>query len=595
MDKAKIRRTRDELKSILTHADPMEPLIPGFVAAAKDPSLAQARPATSMILEAARPYLDDIDTIPALTYTKYRDVQRYTDRMIYRVPQMEKRAKMSAAALKVLLGDDTYLNALYDYIWSTCEESKWILPQREDLEIDLRVAGTGFMLAEILVAMGDKLEPRIVKRVREEIDRRVFTRYLSYRETWYKSTHNWNGVCNGGVGAMFLLLEEDVDRLAHGLEIVLDALDVFVNQGFGSDGASGEGVGYWHYGLTNFTYFAELLRRRTGGEIDLLASDRMKVIAQYPVKVMLSPGRFFSYSDSHEHVAFHPGLVQRLAERTGVDALLGVLAEPAELRAGFAYFHRVWRAMMWWDGTRPEKAGVSDSLLEASKVARLTNRTPSGAPVVLATKAEENAVNHNHNDVGVFVLHADGETFICDPESGHYDQYKIQGRYNVPFAGSYGHSVPRFGEIEQSAGEGFEGEITAYEVDGGTKRVELDLEDAYEVPGLERVHRMLRLGPTEMVLEDAFTFSGEALPVEEAVVTWCNTMVEGRTALLIGERHILELTLEAPADAAFDLEVLAEASELNSKAVPLKRLSFVTHPDQDGQATARVRAVFRPA
>jgi hypothetical protein len=451
------------------------------------------------------------------------------------------------------------------------------------------------MLAEIIVAMEDKLEPRIVKRVREEIDRRVFTRYLSYRETWYKSTHNWNGVCNGGVGAMFLLLEEDVDRLAHGLELVLDALDVFVNQGFGPDGASGEGVGYWHYGLTNFTYFAEILRRRTGGEIDLLASERMKAIAQYPVKVMLSPGRFFSYSDSHEHVAFHPGLVQRLAERTGVTELLDVLAEPAELRAGLSYFHRVWRALMWWDGTRPERADLSDSLLEASKVARLTNETSTGAPVVLAAKAEENSVNHNHNDVGVFVFHVDGETFICDPESGLYDQYKIQGRYNVPFAGSYGHSVPRFGEIEQSAGEGFEGEITAFEVEGGTKRIELDIEDAYEVPGLDRAHRVLRLGPAELILEDTFAFSGEVLPVEEAIVTWCNTMVEGRTALLVGERHILELTLEAPEDATFDLEVLTEASERNNKTVPLKRLSFVTQPDRDGQATARVRATVRPA
>jgi hypothetical protein len=72
-------------------------------------------------------------------------------------------------------------------------------------------------------------------------------------------------------------------------------------------------------------------------------------------------------------------------------------------------------------------------------------------------------------------------------------------------------------------------------------------------------------------------------------------MVEGRTALLVGERHILELTLEAPEDATFDLEVLTEASERNNKTVPLKRLSFVTQPDRDGQATARVRATVRPA
>jgi hypothetical protein len=589
-----ITRSREELKEILTSTEPPASLIPELAEAAQNPDLVRDRPGLSVFKSAAEPYLADIENIPRLTYTRFRDVQRYTNRYIYRVPQMEKRAKMAAAAVQVMLGDEDYVNTLYDYMWSTCEETKWILPQREDLEIDLRVCGTGFTMAELIVGLAHKLEARIVRRVREEIDRRVFTRYLDRKEGWWKGHNNWNGVCNGGIGAMFLLLEDDVDRLAHGLHDVLEGLEVFMNTAFEADGGSGEGVGYWHYGLTNFSFFAELLRRRTNGEIDLLGTDRMRTIATYPPSVMLSPGKYFSYSDSDEETSFHPGLVQRIAERTGVEDLYAVLAEPGELRAGFPYFHRVWRALLWWDGTRPERVTLKDAYLPDSRIVRLVGETPSQKPVVLATKAMHNAVPHNQNDVGVIVLHADGETFICDPERGVYDQYKIHGRYNVPFAGSYGHSVPRIGGIEQSAGPAFEGEILEVDVDGEAKHVEMRIERAYDVPELAVAHRALTVTPEgEIEVEDTFTFSGDPKPVEEAFVTWLDTTVDGARAVMQGEKNRLELTIEAPENAAFDLEVLEEASEANNKEVPLKRLTFMIDPS-DEEMTARVRARVLP-
>lgn len=304
-----ISRSREELKEILSSTKPPTSLIPELIEAAKEPELVCDRPSAPMVQAAAEPYLADIENIPRLTYTRYRDVQRYTNRYIYRVPQFEKRAKMATAAVQVLFGKDEYLSTLHDYIWSTCEETKWILPQREDLEIDLRVCGTGFTMAELIVGLEHKLEDRVVKRVREEIDRRVFARYLDRKEGWWKGHNNWNGVCNGGVGAMFLLLEDDVDRLAHGLHHVLEGLEVFINTAFESDGGSGEGVGYWHYGLTNFSFFAELLRHRTNGEIDLLGTERMATIARYPSSVMLSPGRYFSpregteFSPEHDRIS----------------------------------------------------------------------------------------------------------------------------------------------------------------------------------------------------------------------------------------------------------------------------------------------------
>jgi len=193
------------------------------------------------------------------------------------------------------------------------------------------------------------------------------------------------------------------------------------------------------YGLSNFISFSEMLRNRTRGEIDLLGTDRLKQIAHYPVDVMLSPGHYFAYSDCDERVSLDPGLVTRLIERTHVEELRGVLAEPAGISMGLGHFHTNWRSTMWWDGKRPEPPHLEDVWLKQSDVVRLVSKTDDGASIVLSAKAGHNGVSHNHNDIGHFVIHVDGETLLCDPEKALYDLYR--------------RSVPKIGDTPQSRGK----------------------------------------------------------------------------------------------------------------------------------------------
>ena len=74
----------------------------------------------------------------------------------------------------------------------------------------------------------------------------------------------------------------------------------------------------------------------------------------------------------------------------------------------------------------------------------------------------------------------------------------------------------------------------------------------------------------EATLEDILWVSGQDVPVEEALVTWMEASVSGSTARIVGERHELELAIEAPAGAEFRLAVLEEESRANAKSVPLK-------------------------
>jgi hypothetical protein len=598
--KAELVKTQQELIALL--GEPMAPtsLVPGLVAIAREPEVARDLPGTQLVLEVLGPYLADIEHMPLTPYTLYREFRRTGERRTYQEPHHERRAKLCAAAFQVLLGDESYLDLLQDYIWAICEETNWVLPAHENREVALRSVGTGFSLAEISVGLRGVLADEVVERIGAEIERRILKPYLKRHDqlSWWKGGNNWNGVCNSGVGAMFLLLEPDVARTARALALVLEGLAHFLEVAFEADGGSTEGTSYWQYGLSNLIPFAEMLRIRTGGAIDILSTDRVKAIATYPIRTMLSPGHYANFSDCEEVVAFAPGSIAKLAERTGVTGLLGVLAEGAPLirETNHRRFHTLWRNIAWWNGIRPQRVTIGDVWAQDVGMARLTATTSTGVPLVLATKAGHNAENHNQNDVGSVIFHVDGESLICEPGRGLYSRdYFSPRRYENVFANSYGHSVPRVGEALQSAGAAFRGEIVAYDDEGPEKRVSMEIGSAYDVPGLEGIRRALLLdAPSgDLVLEDVFTFSGPSQPVEETFVTWYETVVAGSTARIVGERHVLDLQIEAPADATFALEVLEEASGANAKPVPLKRLSY-TVSGLGTELVARMRVRVRP-
>lgn len=586
MSTVNIAYSRQDLRPLIEQPIASEELIPELSAAARDPRALRAHPALSDLLSQGSEALDEVHSIPQLTYTKYRDVQRKTERFIYERPFHARRARLAAAALQVLLGNDEYINIMYDYMWAMCEESVWIVPQREDLTIDLRTAATIMDLSEICVAMRDKVEDRIIARVRSEIERRVFSDYLANHESfvWYLGTNNWNGVCNGGIGTAFLLLEDDTERLAKALEIVLRGLNHFLATAFEDDGASSEGIGYWQYGLSNFIAFSEMLRIRTRGRLDLLDNDRIREICGYPLSVMLSPEKYFAYSDCNEHNTFDAGLMARLSERAGVPQLMDVVAGTNAVVRSFGLFHTIWRSILWWDGSRPRSAGVDDVHLPAGAVTRLTGQTASGATVVLAAKAGHNGVSHNHNDAGTFVVHVNGETLLCDPERGLYDNYKKLGHAQVLFSNSYGHSVPIIAETPQSRGSQFRGEITAFETATDRKLIRMELAGAYEVSGLTSATRTFELSiggqrAGQILVGGRYESSGNPLSVEEAFVTWNHTLVAGRRAYVIGESKILMLEIEEPLDVVFGLVIKEEESAANDKPIPLKRISFATPRD----------------
>lgn len=542
-------------------------------------------PQTQLWLAQTQHLMNNIEQIPQTPYTFYRLFLRNGDRENYQTPYFFKRARLAAAALRLFLGQTELKDSVQDYIWNICEESNWVLPAHETHMIDLFAAETGYMLAETLLLLGETLDAEIRHRVRAEIERRIFDPYIHHHRlhNWYQGQHNWNGVCNSSIAATFLLLEREPGRMLYALQLALTGLQVFLATAFEADGSSTEGVAYWHYGLMNFVALSEILRARSNGAIDLLNTEKMRLIAAYPAQMQLSGSWFASFSDCDEIVSFNPGIIVRLAERTGEQSLLNLLAHPAKPDSDWRLTMML-RNLLWWDGSQREAIQPADARLPDAGVARLVTRTMQGALMVAAIKAGHNAENHNQNDVGSFIVHVEGENLLTDPGRGLYSRaYFGPQRYENIFTNSFGHSVPRIGGQLQGTGREFAGSLLgniAAHPQEAYKQAEIEFARAYPCADLISARRRLLLATSNseagtLWLHDHFTFAGTPHEIEEAFVTWYDCIINGATALVQGQHHNLRLTIEQPQGMHFALERLEEQCKENKKSGVLKRLSII--------------------
>ncbi|PDO11286.1 MAG: hypothetical protein BLM47_02075 [Candidatus Reconcilbacillus cellulovorans] len=512
----------------------------------------------------------DAESVPALTWELFRRWTVDGDRQTYETAYFRRRKRLTAHALRLLVWPEEarFRDALCETIWAVCDEFSWCLPAHfpwpaeseivdvEDdfapdeealnrfsgLHIDLFAAETAFALAEIRRLAGRRL-PRLIRdRIRYEVFRRVLIPFAHGGPyAWETARHNWAAVCAGSVGAAALYLMRDDRRLSELLQRVLRSLEYFLD-GYGEDGVCREGYNYWVYGFGFYTYFADLLLRHSEGRIDLFASEKVRKIAAFQQYAFLSGTYTVSFSDALPQTPVFLGLAHFLHRRFP-DLVVPESGLGAPL---FADHCGRWapalRNIIWYD---PKQQGIrwpegTVYLPDAQwLVCRRAAEDGSGI-YAFAAKGGHNDEPHNHNDVGSFILHADGRSFITDLGCGLYSAaYFGRERYTFLCNGSQGHSVPIVGGLFQRAGADARAAVRSVRTDGLNARLVLEAAAAYDAAacGLcEWVRTFDWRGaetPPRLVLEDGFMFDGRPADVVERFI--CSVLPEpcgdGRVAL----------------------------------------------------------------
>ena len=121
----------------------------------------------------------------------------------------------------------------------------------------------------------------------------------------------------------------------------------------------------------------------------------------------------------------------------------------------------------------------------------------------IAAQGGHNAESHNHNDVGNFIVFANGEPAIIDIGVETYTAKTFSShRYEIWTMQSAYHNLPTIGDVMQSAGRKFQATNVAYRADDRMAEFSLNIEQAYPPEaGLDSWRRTLRLDRSKNEIE----------------------------------------------------------------------------------------------
>ncbi|KRE34208.1 heparinase II/III family protein [Paenibacillus sp. Soil724D2] len=404
-------------------------------------------------------------------------------------------------------------SGLENTIWNVCNEYTWVLPAHVGLyhndypngiwdqpappreTVDLLSGMTAFTLAETVYLLKERLHPWVVHRVKEEIDKRIFQVYFNNPtpQNWELKTNNWPAVCSASIGATAIYMIEDSEKLAGMLWRVIGVLRNYFS-GFDEQGATPEGPAYWQFGFSYFVYFAELLKERTHGQISLLSEEKVERIAQFPQFCMLTGGKVVNFSDSPDEVTLNTGLIQRLKQYV---PSLQLPNEEYHLKPVPGNWLDSTRLMLWSSSHTESLAStgsderVQEQIFTGNQWVISKVRDSRGGTTAFAAKGGHNEEPHNHNDLGHFIIHVDGQNILADLGLGLYTKQYFQPsyRYEMINAGSHGHSVPIIDGCRQGFGKSYRSEIVYSQISEDNVQIVMDLTKAYACLSLEGLTR----------------------------------------------------------------------------------------------------------
>lgn len=502
--------------------------------------------------------------IEALPFSAFRLFQVNGSRKEFEKHYFDRRRRLAAFAIAALTEDDAvFIPALEDTIWAVCDEYTWCLPahlnvhdpEEEDeapRHVDLFASETAHALSEICHLLKGRLDPQIVKRARHEVMRRVLNPYMQLKRVfgWETATNNWSAVCAGSIGMAAIYMIQDSRILMPVLNRVVQAMACFL-EGFTEEGACLEGLGYWYYGFGYYVYFAELLKQRTGGQVDLLLDEKKaQRIAEFPQFCFLQENHVANFSDCGRTSGIQTGLFSRLCQRIE-QIRTPSLTHRSNSIDHCGRFATALRDLAWTDYALLEKReGLplhSEFLQEAEW---MVSRCQVGGKLIsFAAKGGHNAEPHNHNDIGHFIWVVDGVRWFEDLGAGLYTrQYFGDERYSILCNSSSGHSVPIINGCFQSEGVQHRSQVVEVGIQEARDRFLLDLQQAYDLPQLLKLERLFDLDKQQgkLTISDSYEFSESPTSITERFITLYPPEVgrEGEIILRASEGRNIRLLYE---------------------------------------------------
>ncbi len=467
----------------------------------------------------------DWPTLPATLFLEYA---RDGNRSHYEASRGRRRDRLRELVIaECLEGKGSLVDQIVNGIWVVCEESYWGVPAHLSLQkagsglpdvaeptVDLFTAETASLLAWTLYLTGsqlDKVSPLIRERIHLEIDRRVLTPNLTRNFGWMgfperpgrpvRPPNNWNPWINSNWLTANLVLERDERRRVAAVNRILLSLDRFLD-GYADDGGCDEGPGYWFRAGGSLFDCLELLLSATGGALNVYDHPLIREIGRYIYRVHIYDRYFINFADASAVLNVAGDLLFRYGRRIGDEKLsaLGAFAtsRPGNEPGRSDSMGRQLPALFDLEEIRAAKGYqplVRDAWFPGIQVMAARRREGSAGGLYLAAQGGHNAESHNHNDVGNFIVYADGRPVIIDIGVETYSARTFSPRrYEIWTMQSGYHNLPTVDGVMQKEGREFAASEVAYRADERMAEFSLNIATAYPAEaGLKHWKRILRL------------------------------------------------------------------------------------------------------
>ena len=473
---------------------------------------------------------------PYLSASDFLEFFRTGNRVHFEDKMFSKRHALNALILaECVENQGRFLPAVIDGIFSICDENAWNLPAHNSYErdcpqlplpdlsdpvLDLFACETGAVLATasyLLSPVLDDFSPFLTKRIRYELERRIFIPYQK-RHFWWMGDgispmNNWTIWCTQNVLLSAFLTDTD-DSLRHFIfHKACQSTDFFLAE-YGQDGCCDEGAQYYrHAGLCLFLVLS-ICDSVTGGAFRQLFSDeKIRNIASYIYRVHVADQYYINFADCSPiagRCSAREYLFAKLTDQENMmrfaakDCLAGqknALLLPTENNLFYRLLSGFTAAELKafdCSCTCPAPNLFYPSVgLFASRDERL----------FLAVKAGDNADSHNHNDVGSFTVYKDGLPVFIDIGVESYTKKTFSPqRYEIWTMQSAWHNLPSFDGVMQKDGEHYHAADVSYSLEDSS--ISMDIAPAYP-PGspVASYRRRARLYKEEKIhITDTFSF-----------------------------------------------------------------------------------------